>query len=1034
MILRHPSHLVGFPYMKSFHLCFFTGSLLICFLSQALFAQPPGRESRGEERPPGETPKIDPNTGKPIEMKPGESKPGESKPEEGKPDEANKDAAATPGVTKRPTEPAEKPNPEEFKVRPDEAGRVSFAFRNQPWPQLLEWLAEISGEPLDWQELPGDYVNLASPGAYTIAETRDLFTRHLMARGYTLLRLDGGLAVVKTSELNPAMVPAVDKRELATMPPYQYARTVFALDWLTAEKVVEDLKPLISSAGKLIPLTSTNRIEAMDAVVNLRRIAELLDDEESTEARDGLAREFALRHIPAVNAKKMLEEFLGVSQSSRSSMDPRQMQQIMQMMQERMGGRSEGSRPDANKKEPQVAIVANERTNSIIIHAPADRMAIAAEFVKRVDVPGSDIHSLADVKTRVQTFRLASLDPEKLGEMLTEMNVLEPTTKIKVDEDNKAIVVYGSAADRYIIQELITRLDGSGRKFSVLQLRRLDAREVTESISFLMGVDDSKDENQSRSRYSYYDYGSRNSDKKKEDKFRVAANVRQRQVLVWANDLELEEVKNLLIKLGELPADGSGGSRMRTIEASNSTETYEYLQRLKQHWDRISPNPLSLPPRELFKEDQEPAKADPEKPEPGKANTPETKPIGQKKDDVVARTASPFGTFIAARGPAAGAEENNAQATTQVAPQAEPKVATPQAGEAEQKPANPLPEIRSAEDFDRAFGERPPVKKNAEEPKSNEEIRVEVAPDGSLVLMSDDPEALNRLESLMLQNPPPKKPHAVFYVKNTRPSYIVINLEEYFESGDSKNDSDSRFYRWIFGFNDEKKDEGVGLASGAKLKFLYDNDTNSIIVINADAQQLAIIEDLIKLWDVAEPSRQTSRYTKLIEIKHSKAQTIADTIKEAYRDLLSSNDKTFQNQGQGGEGRSRSSGGGSDLVDQKSGQNSGGTSFSFKGDLSIGVDAIGNTLLISAKGEELLSLVTAMIEQLDRAAEPASEVEVIKIQGGSSIESTLRAMLGDKMTSSSEGSSSSSSSSRDSRDRDSRDRDSRSSSSSSRRR
>ncbi len=33
----------------------------------------------------------------------------------------------------------------------------------QPWPALIEWLGEVSGMAIDWQELPGDFINLRTP-------------------------------------------------------------------------------------------------------------------------------------------------------------------------------------------------------------------------------------------------------------------------------------------------------------------------------------------------------------------------------------------------------------------------------------------------------------------------------------------------------------------------------------------------------------------------------------------------------------------------------------------------------------------------------------------------------------------------------------------------------------------------------------------------------------------------------------------------------------------------------------------------------
>jgi hypothetical protein len=100
-----------------------------------------------------------------------------------------------------------------------EDGRVAFQFRNQGWVELVQWLADVSDQPLDWLALPADRVNMRSPGRYTVEQTRDLFNRHLLARGYTLLEIDGGLTVAKTETINPAMVPRVEGDQIADLQP-----------------------------------------------------------------------------------------------------------------------------------------------------------------------------------------------------------------------------------------------------------------------------------------------------------------------------------------------------------------------------------------------------------------------------------------------------------------------------------------------------------------------------------------------------------------------------------------------------------------------------------------------------------------------------------------------------------------------------------------------------------------------------------------------------------------------------------------------
>ena len=84
------------------------------------------------------------------------------------------------------------------------------------------------------------------------------------------------------------------------------------------------------------------------------------------------------------------------------------------------------------------------------------------------------------------------------------------------------------------------------------------------------------------------------------------------------------------------------------------------------------------------------------------------------------------------------------------------------------------------------------------------------------------------------------------------------------------------------------------LSKRRPLRFISDIDTNTILVQGADPDQLKTIEELIELYDVPEPvNSQKARVTKLFTIKYSKASTVATVIKDAYRDLLSTNDRAL---------------------------------------------------------------------------------------------------------------------------------------------
>ncbi len=916
------------------------------------------------EQPPGHPPPE----GQPSTS---ESSGEDSKDESTKNGDAKEESAA-PKIIRRDGLEMPSGDPSELKATIGDDGKVGFRFRNQGWVDLIGWLSDISAQPIDWQELPGDAVNLVSPDRLTVAETADLINRHLLARGYTMLKLEGGITIVKTAAINSGMVHRVDIAELEKLPDHTFVRTTLDAGWLSAESLAKELAPMLSGAGKLTALITTNRIEAMDAAVNLRQIAHLLSEERDAASRDALAPEFKLQHIPAEEAKKLLEQFLGVEEKENTPMTRDQMR-MMQQMQQQNGGQ-----PPPPKEKIEISIVANVRQNSVLVRAPIDRVAIAAEFIKRIDVPGGSLRSLADASSRVEVFRLVSLDPEKLIEIAQEMNVLEPTTRIRVDKENKAVIVSGAAADRFIVQSLIERLDGGKRRLEVLQLRRLEAGEVAESISFLMGQEQEKESNNSR-RYSYYGWGGDEQEEKEEDEFRVAANARYRQVLLWANENEMEEVRSLLIKLGELPPPGGSGRTVRMIEASATPETLEYLQKLKAQWQAMSPNQLILPSAEAFEEAEK---------------TESTNEASENEEVKSEKLEEP----IAAQERAIERAEDYLLTSDQNGEMSDDE------GYAEDSPA---------ETADPAPGQAPPV-----------EIRLDE--NGNLILSSRDTKALDALENLMLDLKPPTRGYHVFRIKNASVTLLALDLEDYFkEEDEKKEDNSDRFYRWYFDDEDDSTETGpTGLARGNKLRFLPNSDTGTIVVTGASSGQLQTIRELIELWDVAEPvNARRSRFTKLVTIRYGRSEKIADTVKEAYRDLLSSNDKTFATGGGERNGKPASNRNeGSGLEDSESGKDGGSSDFSFNGKLSLGVDEIGNTLLVSAEGEALLDLIVSMIEKLDEAAQPGGEIEIVRFSGDLSAEALRDAMsvLGVKA-----GDSNSSSRNRDSDNNNSRRSDSR---------
>lgn len=915
---------------------------------------------------------------------PGGQPPGgeQPKPDGEKPPGGEKSAEDSKTI-KRPTDKP-KANAEELKAAPDKDGMVQFTFRGQPWTDVLEWFASVSKKSLDWQELPGDFVNLSTQRRYTIDETRDLLNRTLMARGFTMISLGDVLTVVKIDKIDPSMVRRVEPDDLDEEPPHDFVRTRFPLPpTLEPAKAVEDLKVVLSPTAKVTPLLASKQIQVIDAVANLRDVRDLLYAEQMVADKDVRPRVFGpFKYRRADYIADQVMIVLGLDPNKR--MGPMEMQMEQQRMQMAMQMQQQGK--DVSKmmkgEGPEVHIAVDKRRNFLLVNAPPAEMDIIARAIQEFDVPESGaVAAATEPATGAEelTFKrhsTVSIDPDEVVEALQDLGGLNPLTQMQHDNRSKTIFALATAADHATIESLIDKLDGSGRGLKVIWLsRRNRADQVAGTIKALM-VGEKKKEDNSRNRYwSPWDSYGNEDDEEDTAAFRIQADVENNRLLLWANEDEYKEVSALLKDLGAVAAGaGSNPNKWRVIDARTPAETQELINRLQQTWS--GQNKLNINVAPATENDAVPPAA---QQEPA-ADDREDRPVAA--EDKITAVTAPFSFAV----------QTQAQpAWTLIANDVEPTAApVPAPADATAEPAaSPALSAAPADDKAEASAAAPA------EGKTPPPINITVTPDGRMIISSDDVAALDQLEELMSELEPPKHDFEVFQLYNSRASLVTINLKEYF-ADELSDDEDSSGFSFFWGGRDEKQEDPASLGKARKLRFIWDSDTNTIVAQNATEAQLEVIRNLVKIYD-QPPSEDsvTRRRTDIVPIRYSNAQDIGTAIKEVYRDLLSSKDKEFQAGGREGDdgGRSRSErfsffGGSSSSSSQKK---STPMKMSFEGALSIGVDEISNSLIISAD-DTIWENVRDLAVSLDEKAKPDTVVQVHELR--SSLKATdLQAVL-----------------------------------------
>lgn len=901
--------------------------------AQVIEGGPRGMRTRRGGPPPNQAgPPVDGNKPSDEKKEDANKKPdGDDKDKKDEGEEAGKNKPVT-----RPNEPPKPPDPRELLAKPDESGRVTFGFHGQPWADVLQWLAGVSNLSLDWRELPGDYLNLTTQRAYTLPEARDLINRHLQARGYALVLSGEVLSVVKLDNLEPSLVPRVTEEELYDRQPHDIVKLSLELPPdLDPKQAVEDVKQAMGPHAKALPLAATKRLLLIDNVANLRMVSALLNDERLAAEGRELPREFFLQHVQASEVIDILYVVLGLdpqSQPSQLELQMQQQQQMMMMQQMEQNRNSGGPMP--KKDKPQVYFAYNRQRNSVLANAPPAEMRIIARTIEALDVPSGEGAAAGGSGDRgLRQYRLKTIAPQAVIDTLSEIGDLSPRAELRGDKDSKTLFARATEADHEKIAELIEQLDGSETVVEVFWLRRLPAEAVAGSIQSLI-IEQPKEKDDQDDFPFYYSYRRRNREPEQpKTLLRVDADIENNRLIARGTPQQMEEVRDLLTKLGEPPLEDQANRGVRVFDALGPEETAQLLRQIEQAWSAVGGDTeLILPP-----DDRRPATQQKEAVDSDESDDQEDSPKPEPR--TTARVDRRFRLLNASDKVDAGE-------------------AQPLAGD---KPAGPA------------------------KPK----VSLQLDSAGRIVAASDDPATLARMEGLVERLAPTPDRYRVFPIKNRKPEDIVDSLEVYFE--DFLPAEDEQVLDWFGRMRGVKPgDDGpVRLSRRRPMRFLADDWSSTVLVANATAAQLAEIERLIDAWD-RQPidDRVVIRRTKTIPLSYAKASTVVEAVKSVYREMLSRADKEFDTQ----EAKGRSALYRYLTQLETPGGKSEPAFIGFDGLLSLGADDAANVVIVSARDEVFQSVVDTILE-LDRQAKPTTTVRVVPLEGGVATPQVRNALL-----------------------------------------
>ena len=328
-------------------------------------------------------------------------------------------------------------------------GLIEMNFRNVEIGNFLTLMSEAFGIAFVWdeKELRGE-VTLVSPRKFKREDALRIFETVLAMQGYTTVQSDGSPVVQVVPIKDASRVPGPTRSGADGAASGQFVTQIIPLRYADANQVRAVLQPMISKAASLVIYAPANVLVVSDNQDNVQRI---LDIVRSLDVEPGDV-EFAVLKLQYASASKLAPILTSLAGTVPKATPQR------------------GRAPPQPQQQGQapVKIVADERTNTLLVVADPVTVEQLRGLVRALDVPGLVPDS------GIKVYRLQHADATELVKILE--NVKSNATPqgqppqpnrvgaaqdsfVTADKPTNSLIVFGDAGLIATMDQMVVELD-----------------------------------------------------------------------------------------------------------------------------------------------------------------------------------------------------------------------------------------------------------------------------------------------------------------------------------------------------------------------------------------------------------------------------------------------------------------------------------------------------------------------------------------------------------------------------------------------
>jgi len=331
--------------------------------------------------------------------------------------------------------PTRRRNPQRPQQKPADAERfVTIDFNDVDIEVFIKFISELTGKNFIVDRRVKGKVSIISPSKISVKEAFKVFESVLEVHGFALVEAGEVTKIVPATDARTKSIET-RLREEAGEPEDKVITQIIRLQYAEPNEIKKLFSPLISKSSVILSYPPTNMLIVTDVLSNIQRLLHLL----SAIDVEGVGQELSmipLEHATSQTLVKTLNSIFSKKASKK---------------------RSVSSDP--------VKIVAEERTNSVIVLASEDDMLKVKELIAMLDkeVPREEgkirVYYLEHAKAEDLEKVLKNLPSKKTKDNKGRAPIISKDVSIAADKSTNSLIITAERDDYLVLETVIKKLD-----------------------------------------------------------------------------------------------------------------------------------------------------------------------------------------------------------------------------------------------------------------------------------------------------------------------------------------------------------------------------------------------------------------------------------------------------------------------------------------------------------------------------------------------------------------------------------------------